>query len=319
MVELPDLAVWIRHLLRQIPMGKVMTYGQVARLMGNITAARYIGEYARRHDHTNECPCHRLVRQTGELGLYVSGETREKETRLRAEGVIFKGDHVDLKQSGWQPDGDLFNSPLTELHEYQESICRAVKTSPLTGPIKLIAGVDLAYPKKGIGQAACVILNARTLKVEHELIQRSSISFPYISGYLAFRELPLLLSIWEELVRQNIEPDLIFVDGNGQLHPRKAGIASCLGVEINKPTIGIGKSLLCGSVPKGDETERPVLFQNETIGMAITSRRSQKPYYVSVGHRLTLAEAVDWTHRAGKQKKHRLPEPIFLADRLSRQ
>ncbi|MCA9041428.1 MAG: endonuclease V [Planctomycetaceae bacterium] len=318
MVEIPDLPAWLNQFLRRIPSGKVMTYGDVARLMGDVSAARYVAEYGRRHEHTSDCPCHRLVRKTGELGQYVTGDVQEKSVRLQSEGVIFADGKVDLDRSGWQPEPNGLPGPLSGLLAYQDRISEAVQECALKNNINRVAGVDLAYPEKGIGQAACVILNAETLEIENELIRREPVPFPYIPRYLAFRELPLLLSLWEELLQQGEEPDLIFVDGNGLLHPRRAGIASCLGVEINKPTIGISKSLLCGTVPEGSDQERPVLYHDQTIGMAITSHRSSKPFYVSVGHQITLSEAVRWMFRSWKQAEHRLPEPIFQADRLSR-
>ncbi|MAT16512.1 MAG: hypothetical protein CMJ46_14725 [Planctomyces sp.] len=318
MIEIPNLPEWLDHFVRQIPAGKVIPYGDVARLLGDVTAARYVAQYALQHEHTDDCGCHRLIRKTGEPGQYITGDEHEKIVRLRSEGVLFRGDVVNVDECRWEPEPSDYSSPLSDLLSYQDRVAGQVRESSLTRPVQFIAGVDLAYPEPGIGQAACAVLNAETLAVEFELIHRDRILFPYIPRYLAFRELPLLLSLWDKLLRTGPEPDLIFVDGNGLLHPRRAGIATCLGVELDKPTIGISKSLLIGKVPVGTEHERPVLWHDEQIATAITTERSGKPFYVSVGHQITLSEAVAWMHRAWLPRQHRLPEPIYQADRLSR-
>ena len=87
-LDLPDLPGALRHLLAQIPAGRVTTYGDLARALGDVRAARWVGEaLARDHEHTADCACHRVVRSTGEVGLSIDGTTARKARRLKAEGI----------------------------------------------------------------------------------------------------------------------------------------------------------------------------------------------------------------------------------------
>jgi deoxyribonuclease V len=136
--------------------------------------------------------------------------------------------------------------------------------------------------------------------------------FPYVSGYLGFREAPALVSAWQALVDR---PDLLLVDGQGRAHPRRAGIATHLGVILDVPTIGIAKTLLCGSImgEVGPEIgdARPVVDRGEIVAMALRTARRARPIFVSTGHRVSLATAVKWALRLSAGR--RLPLPIRLA------
>ncbi|MEZ6046339.1 MAG: MGMT family protein [Planctomycetaceae bacterium] len=107
MIEVPDLPHWLNQLLQLIPTGKVMTYGDVASLLGDFSAARYVGEYARGHEHHAECLCHRLVRKTGEPGLYYNGDEAEKVRFLKQEGVP----SLVIKSTCHRRSGNRMNEP----------------------------------------------------------------------------------------------------------------------------------------------------------------------------------------------------------------
>ena len=137
------------------------------------------------------------------------------------------------------------------------------------------------------------------------------IIFPYIPGLLSFREAPLLLAACERLT---ITPDLILVDGQGVAHPRRIGLASHLGLWLDTPTVGCAKSLLCGrheavGEEPGDFVE--IVDREETIGVALRTKRGVKPVYVSIGHKISLESAIDWVLKCGRG--YRLPEPTKLA------
>ncbi|WP_136253747.1 deoxyribonuclease V [Halomonas niordiana] len=184
------------------------------------------------------------------------------------------------------------------------------------GEVSCIAGVDIGFEDGGaITRAAVVVLAWPGLCVLEEVVHREPTRFPYVPGLLAFRELPAALAAFSRLSRR---PDLVMVDGQGIAHPRRLGIASHLGLWLELPTIGIAKTRLCGrhdEVParRGDWT--PLVDGEDVIGGVLRSRVGIKPVFVSPGHRLSLATAIDWTVACLGRTK--LPEPTRLADRLA--
>ncbi|MFO0698577.1 MAG: deoxyribonuclease V [Nitrospira sp.] len=182
---------------------------------------------------------------------------------------------------------------------------------------KLVAGADAALDLEA-GQvcAAVVVLTFPSLEPVETVVHWERLSFPYIPGLLSFREAPALLHAFEK-VRHN--PDVIFIDGQGLSHPRSAGIACHLGVCLNKPTIGCAKSLLVGTyrAPGLSRGAASSLYDanGRVIGAIVRTRDRVRPIFVSVGHRLGLAEAVRLTLASGKG--YRIPEPTRQADLLA--
>nr|NIR58182.1 endonuclease V [Gammaproteobacteria bacterium] len=140
---------------------------------------------------------------------------------------------------------------------------------------------------------------------------RMRATFPYVPGYLSFREVPPLLRAFERLGEA---PDLLVVDGHGRAHPRRFGIACHLGVLLDLPTVGCAKSRLVGTYrepgPRRGSATR-LLDGGEVIGSVLRTRDGVKPVYVSVGHRITLEEARRQLLR--QSRGVRLPEPIRAA------
>jgi len=128
--------------------------------------------------------------------------------------------------------------------------------------------------------------------------------FPYIPGFRAYRELPVMLAVLEKIEEQ---PDVIFILGQGISHPKGLGIASHLGVSINKPVIGIIKSLV-----NGNEKEDNVLMNGKIVAKKIQTKKESKPIYISPGNMITLKTAVEVTKRCMKEP-HKLPEPVVFA------
>ncbi len=150
-----------------------------------------------------------------------------------------------------------------------------------------------------------------------QAIWRGNVEFPYVPGLLSFREVPAVLRALERLTAM---PDLIICDAQGRAHPRRFGLASHLGVLLDWPTLGVAKSLLTGrheevGATKGSHV--PLRAGQETIGAVVRSRDGVNPLYVSVGHRLTLTEAIDITLAC--TTRYRLPEPTRQAHLLSNQ
>jgi deoxyribonuclease V len=208
------------------------------------------------------------------------------------------------------------------LHDWQVSASRAVEIQrSLAGQVsrrgevevfRFVGGVDISVDKSsGTGTGAVVILRYPELTVAETSVVKGALGFPYIPGLLSFREAPLLLAACERLT---ITPDLVLVDGQGVAHPRRIGLASHLGLWLETPTIGCAKSLLCGQheavgEERGDYAQ--IVDREETIGVALRTKRSVKPVYVSVGDKLSLESAVDWVLKCGRG--YRLPEPTRLA------
>jgi len=178
------------------------------------------------------------------------------------------------------------------------------------GPVRRIAGVDISGsrfdPEKRIF-AAVVVLDWPSLTVVAEAVAVQRARIPYVPGYLGFREVPALREAWAALP---VQPDLVLVDGHGLAHPRGFGIASHLGVVLDVPTIGVGKSILVGQ-PEGGA----LVWKGARLGTVLPTRTGANPLYISAGHRVTEATAVAWVRAC--LRGYRLPEPTRLAHRAA--
>jgi deoxyribonuclease V len=314
---IPDLPECLGRLLAQVPRGRATTYGDLADALGDRIAARWVGHFAMHHEHDARCACHRVVRADGQLGGYVDGPAA-KRRRLEAEGVAVAGGAVRLAECGFRDF--VSERPLAELRRAQESLVERASLAPPRKATKLVGGVDVSYAASGEGVAAYVLVELDTGETLWHATLRRPVLFPYISSYLSFRELPLLLELMELVRAEGRGCDVLMVDGTGRLHPRHAGIATHLGVVARQPTIGVTKKLLCGRVDvhrMRPMESRPVLLEGHPIGAALRpTSGSRRPIYVSPGHRvdLALAEALVRRLLTGR----RLPEPLYQADRLSR-
>jgi len=190
---------------------------------------------------------------------------------------------------------------------------------PPEAGVHTIAGCDLAFLDRGrkaaLARAAVVLLSYPDLQPIERRVVVSPVTFPYVPGLLAFREVPCLLRAFERLERV---PDLLLADGNGYAHPRRFGIACHLGILLDIPTIGVAKSRLIGrhEEPSPAAGSRAELRDgDELIGAVLRTRQRVRPLYVSPGHRIGFGPAVEWVMRLSRG--YRLPEPTRLADRLA--
>jgi deoxyribonuclease V len=208
--------------------------------------------------------------------------------------------------------------PLTveEAIAIQEQLRDEIITSDQLGTVQYVAGVDMGFEAAGtISRAAVAVLSFPDLQLQESAIARRPTSFPYIPGFLSFREIPAVLDALEKI---NTMPDLILCDGQGIAHPRRFGIACHLGLLVNMPTIGVAKSLLVGkheSVPEEKGSWQPLRHRNETIGAVLRTRTGTKPLYISSGHRVSLPTAIEYVLRC--TPKYRLPETTRIADKLA--
>jgi deoxyribonuclease V len=198
----------------------------------------------------------------------------------------------------------------------QQLRSQVITQDQLPDPITYVAGVDAGFEADGtVTRAAVVVLSFPDLVPVEEALVRRPTSFPYVPGLLSFREVPAVL---DALAQLQTDPDLILCDGQGIAHPRRLGIASHLGLLIDRPTIGVAKSRLVGThdpVPSEKGAWVPLLDKGDRIGAVLRSRDNVNPLYISPGHRISLETAIDYTLRC--TTRYRLPETTRLADRLS--
>lgn len=180
------------------------------------------------------------------------------------------------------------------------------------GEVGLVAGVDLSPPDDdGRVTGAIVVLSYPELEVVEVGSATAEATFPYVPGLLSFREAPVLLSAAESLTST---PDILLVDGQGLAHPRRMGLACHLGLLLEIPTIGVAKSRLIGryEMPTRERGAWTELTQDsEVIGAAVRTRDGVNPVFVSIGHKIDLASAIEWSLACGAG--YRVPEPTRLA------
>ncbi len=212
---------------------------------------------------------------------------------------------------------DILNprgTDLDELSRIQKKVAnRVVKESEVESPTT-IAGCDISFSEDETAYSACVLFEYPELeKIESRCIE-VDVDFPYIPTFLAFRELkPMLKTV------KDIESDIYLVDSQGLAHPRRAGLASHLGVIIDKPTIGVAKSKLCGEIEEEPDSKKGsysyLKDDEETIGAVVRTRDETNPIFVSIGHKISLEKAIEITLQSAP--KYKIPEPIRAAHKLA--
>ncbi|MDE5946928.1 MAG: endonuclease V [Oscillospiraceae bacterium] len=186
--------------------------------------------------------------------------------------------------------------------------------------IKNIAGVDLAYWKNSDHEeyAVCciVVIDFKSHKIVEKKQYSGKIECPYISGFLAFRELPLVLKTVEKL---ETSPDIYMFDGNGYLHPRHMGLASHASFYLNKPSIGVAKSYF--RVENTDYIEpdgeagsfTDIIIKNEVYGRVLRTHSNVRPVFVSVGNNISLDTSSEIVMSLVEKDSH-IPLPTRFAD-----
>jgi deoxyribonuclease V len=202
----------------------------------------------------------------------------------------------------------------SEAKEIQLRLRHKLSTKPELGIVSTVAGVDVGVKNK-VTRAAVVVLSYPELEPIDRSVAEMQVTMPYVPGLLSFREGAVVLSACEEL---DTEPDLFIFDGHGYAHPRRFGIASHMGVILDKPSIGCAKSRLCGThgepAPEAG-AHVPLCDGDEVIGAVVRTRDRVSPVYVSIGHRLDLETAIGYV--LGCCKGDRLPETTRHAHRLA--
>lgn len=209
----------------------------------------------------------------------------------------------------------LWPENIAQAKILQENLRAAVRIVPLRKKPRFIAGVDAAFSETRAFAAAC-IFTFPNLTFMAEAVADAPLTFPYVPGYLTFREGPAIVAA---LKRLTTRPDLILVDGQGIAHPRGIGIASHLGVLLDIPTVGCAKSRLVGDYDepgsrRGDRS--PLVREGKVIGTVLRTRDRVRPVFVSPGHKVSIGDAVEIVLACAA--RCRIPEPLRRADGLSR-
>lgn len=201
--------------------------------------------------------------------------------------------------------------------ELQIKFARHVLLNDCFKEINFVAGVDVGFPKgKDTTRAAVAILDYPGLNLIESQVIDTPTQFPYVPGLLSFREIPPII---EALQHIQTEPDIILCDGQGIAHPRRFGLASHLGLILDKPAIGVAKSRLIGKynlIPQRKGKWRPLLANDDQIlGAVLCTRNNVKPLFISPGHKISLKSAIHVVLNC--TTRYRLPETTRIAHKLS--
>ena len=191
---------------------------------------------------------------------------------------------------------------------------KVVQDDRFSGP-RYVAGVDVGFKDRRTARGAVVVLEFPSLTLRDQAFASAPVTFPYVPGYLSFREVPVVL---KALAKLQLKPDIILCDGQGLAHPRRFGFACHLGVIANVPSIGVAKTRLIGDYREPGCQKgawMPLKHNNADIGAVLRTRTDKRPLFVSVGHRISLAAAIKIVLACCT--KYRLPETTRAAHRLA--
>ncbi len=302
-----DLYAALEAIVRQIPRGRFAFASDVAEALGDRAVAVAL-PYCLRKILPMCKGAGRVVRADGSSIIEgnLSQPWREglavAESRMvNAEDRVFRGFRT--------------RHPLCELRQSQIRMSRCVAFKDEVRKPEIVAGVDVSY----VGDhayAAAVAMRMKTLAIISSATVEMDVDFPYVPGYLAYREYPPMIKALRAL---RARPQLVLVDGHGVLHPARFGVACHIGLRMSVPTIGVGKSHLVGefdSMELEDGRAAPVSLGGRVLGYALRTSRSVKPIFVSPGNMIGPRTAA----RIAKGLcLSRIPEPIRLADSIARE
>jgi len=198
---------------------------------------------------------------------------------------------------------------LFELKKEQYKLAQKIQLNDVFNKPKTIAGTACLQTKDHKLLACIVICEYPSMNIIEKSTYLLPNPLPYKTGFTAYREMPALIEAYNQL---NQEPDLLLVEGEGILHPRKLGIASHLGLALNKSTIGVQDKLLLGQVHQGK-----IVVNQEIMGFEIKTREHSRPIYISPGHLITLGSTLNIILQT-IQYPHKMPEPIHIANKIAK-
>ena len=207
---------------------------------------------------------------------------------------------------------------IQEATQIQKNLRGKIRLTALRRQPRTVAGADISFERfSDRFHAAIVVLSYPDLEVIETATATLRVRFPYVPGYLSFREVPALAKAYDKL---KIKPDVIMMDGQGIAHPRRLGVATHFGLGLDIPTIGCAKSLLYGAGTAPAPRKGSVSYirdpkGSDSIGAYVRTKDGVKPVIISPGHRITLEESIDIALHC--VRFHRIPEPTRLAHDLA--
>ena len=204
---------------------------------------------------------------------------------------------------------------IEKAKEAQNVLSKLALIEPIDiGSIDVVVGLDVSYLSSN-AIAAAVAYSICEKRVIETGIAVKAIRIPYIPGLLAFREAPAMFLALKKLTDKLKRIDVIMVNGHGLAHPRKCGIATHIGVVVDKPSIGVAKKLLYGEVISINNRSA-IVVEGKVVGYAVNRRN--RDIYISIGHRVTAEDALKIALSVWNRESL-LPEPLRLADKISRE
>ncbi len=202
-----------------------------------------------------------------------------------------------------------------EAMEIQQLLRQQINLESLVQPVKYLAGADISFNLyEDVVYAGIIVLQLPELTPVVHAVAQGTAGFPYIPGFLSFREIPSLLRVWDLLPQK---PDAVVVDGHGIAHPRRMGIATHFGIVTGCPSLGCAKKKLAGNY------EEPALEQGaiaqlvhkkELVGYVFRSKTKTKPVFISPGNGMSIMDALSLIRAS--LGKYRIPEPTRQAHLL---
>ena len=192
---------------------------------------------------------------------------------------------------------------VRKLIEEQLTLAKKVVIKDEFEEIKLVGGVDQSFNGNEVSSAV-VVCDYKTMEVIEKKSASIETKFPYIPGFLSYREAPAIV---EAINKLENKPDILLVDGHGISHPRKIGLASHVGLSLDIPTIGAAKNLLCGKIE-----EDKIILGEKTVGFRFIGKEQANPLFVSPGHKVNMKTSLKIVKNC-MRLPHKLPEPLHLA------
>ena len=293
-----NLYDYFYNLVKQIPEGCITTYGELARALGDIRAARAVGYMLSINQDPDKIPCYKVVHTDRRMGKYALGMD-EKEKRLRKDGIKISNGIVENFEERFFSDFKT-DYPLKRLQDEQENIASMANFTDEIDEDNFSA-IDVSYDGR-MGYGALISYDRGEYNIKNIEME---VDFPYIPGYLGYRETPFV-----EKLAEGINGALL-IDANGLLHPRKCGLATFAGVVMDRATIGVAKSLLMGKLDDNDY----IIYNNEKLGYAINRHT-----IVSPGNKISLESSIRKIKLLGKGKypyilKHAHNETVAMRKR----
>ncbi len=192
---------------------------------------------------------------------------------------------------------------LNKLKEEQLKLAKKVILTDSVKNIKTIAGASQSYADDKV-ISAIAVCDYKSLEVIEEKNALVDAKIPYKSGFLFYRDGPAVIEAFNKLENK---PDVLILNGNGILHPRRIGLASQVGILLDIATIGIAKRLMLGEV-----REKTIYVEKEARGYKLVTREYSKPIYLSPGHKISLKTSLEVVKKCLRYP-NKLPIPLHLA------